>query len=189
MRVALLELLAFLIGAVPFSNLIARHRYGQDLRHVGTGTSTPANLQRLAGSRPALVAGALELSKGVVAPLLIGTDRPILAATAGGLAVAGHAWSPFLHGQGGRGISTATGAMFVVAWPGAAFMCGCLAAGALTHRVLPFMRAATFALLPVLLVTGGPRALLTGAILTAPIGFKTTHEIYRRRLLHSFRRS
>jgi len=179
---------AYVIGAIPFSNVIARRQYGQDLRRIGTGTSTPANLHRVAGPRAAFVAGALELAKGAVVPALIGPDHTILAAAAGGLAVAGHNWSPFLRGHGGRGISTATGAMLVVAWPGAMFMCGCLAVGALTRRVLPFMRAAAFALLPVLLLLDGRRGLLIGAILTAPIGFKTTHEIYRRRLLRPFLR-
>lgn len=177
---------AYIIGAIPFSNIIARRRYGQDLRHSGTGTTTPANLHRIAGPRPALVAGTLEVAKGAVAPALVGLDRPILAAVAGGLAVMGHSWSPFLRGRGGRGISTATGALLVVAWPGAVFMCGCLAAGALTRRVLPIMRAATFALLPWLVLVDGKRGLFVGAILTAPIGFKTTHEIYRRRLLRPF---
>ncbi len=179
---------AYVIGAIPFSNIIARRHYGQDLRRSGTGATTPANLHRVAGPRPALVAGALELAKGAGASALVGPDRPILAAVAGGLAVMGHNWSPFLRGRGGRGLSTATGALLVVAWPAAVFMCGCLAAGALTRRVLPLMRAATFALLPVLVLVEGKRGLLIGAILMAPIGFKTTHEIYRRRLLRPFLR-
>jgi glycerol-3-phosphate acyltransferase PlsY len=175
--------LAYVIGAVPFSNLLA-HRYaGQDLRHAGTGTTTPANLHRIAGLRLAVLAGVLEVAKGMVGPVLIGSGRPVLAAVAGGLAVAGHNWSPFLRGRGGRGISTVTGALLVIAWPAAAFMAGCLVMGVLTRRVLPFMRAATFALLPVLAVIDGRRGLLVGAILVAPIGFKTTHEIVRRRLL------
>ncbi|NES28112.1 glycerol-3-phosphate acyltransferase [Micromonospora terminaliae] len=175
--------LAYLVGAVPFSNLVA-HRYaGLDLRHAGTGTTTPANLHRTAGLRPAVLAGVLEVAKGMVGPALIGPDRPLLAAVAGGLAVTGHNWSPLLRGRGGRGISTATGALLVVAWPGAVFMFGCLVMGILTRRVLVFMRAAAFALLPLLGLIDGRRGLLLGAILVGPIGFKTTHEIFRRRLL------
>jgi glycerol-3-phosphate acyltransferase PlsY len=180
--------LAYVIGAIPFSNVIARRYHGQDLRHSGTGTATPANLHRIAGPRPAILAGAIEVAKGAVGPVLVGFDRPVLAAVAGGLAVMGHNWSPFLRGRGGRGISTATGALLVVAWPGAVFMCGCLAVGVLARRVLPVMRAATFALLPVLVLVEGKQGLVVGAILTAPIGFKTTHEIYRRRLLRPLRR-
>jgi glycerol-3-phosphate acyltransferase PlsY len=180
--------LAYVVGAVPFSNIIARRYGGPDLRYAGTGTTTPANLRRVVGLRPAFLAGVLEVAKGTIGPALIGSDRPVLAAVAGGLAVTGHNWSPFLRGRGGRGISTATGALMIVAWPAAAFMGILLAAGALARRVLPVMRAATFALLPMLTVVDGTRGLLVGAILLAPIGVKTAHEICRRRLLQRFRR-
>ena len=58
-------------------------------------------LYRVAGFTPLAVAGVLDVAKGAVGPLLAGRDRPVLAAVAGGAAVAGHNWSPWLRGRAG----------------------------------------------------------------------------------------
>jgi glycerol-3-phosphate acyltransferase PlsY len=169
---------------------------GADLRTTGTGTATPTNLHRVAGLRLALLAGVLEMGKGVIGPLLIGRQHLVLAAVAGALAVVGHNWSPFLRGAGGRGISTVTGALWVVAWPGAVFMTLALLLGVYSarshdvadraHAVLPAMRVAVFALIPFLWLISGLQGLIVGAILVAPVGFKTVHEIFRRDLLRRY---
>ena len=91
----------------------------------------------------------LEVAKGSVGPLLAGRHRPTLAAAAGAAAVAGHNWSPFLRGAGGRGISPATGALLVSAPAGAAVVLGGLAAGRLAHQTALVSLAADLALVPV----------------------------------------
>ena len=96
--------------------------------------SRALSLHEVAGFGPLAVAGVLEVAKGSVGPLLAGRDRPALAAVAGGAAVAGHNWSPFLRGAGGRGISPATGALLVSAPTGAAVLLGGLAAGRLARQ-------------------------------------------------------
>ena len=84
-----------------------------------SGTS----LYRVAGFGPLAAAGVLEVAKGAVGPgLATGAGRPTVAALAAGAAVAGHNWSPFLRGAGGRGLSPALGALLVVAWPGAVLL-------------------------------------------------------------------
>jgi hypothetical protein len=49
------------------------------------------------------------------------------------------------------------------------------------------MRVGVFLLLPFLAVVDGLHGLIVGAILVAPIGFKTVHEINRRQLLRRVR--
>src|SRR4051794_12453048 len=120
---------SFALGAVPFSNIAARAKAGVDLRVVGNGTVSGTNLFHVAGFGPLAVAGVCDVAKGAVGPLLAGRDRPVLAAVAGGAAVAGHNWSPFLRGAGGRGISPAIGALAVSEWTGAALLLGALAVG------------------------------------------------------------
>ena len=120
---------AFLAGSIPFSNLAARRRAGVDLRDVGTGTVSGTSLYDVAGFGPLAAAGVCDVAKGAVGPLLAGRDRPVLAAVAGGLAVAGHNWSPFLRGAGGRGFAPSLGALGVNAWPGVPVMLGGLVAG------------------------------------------------------------
>ncbi len=118
MNVAGILLLSFVAGSVPFANIAARHVRGVDLRTVGPGTVSGTSLYRVAGFWPLAVAGCFDLAKGALGPLLAG-DRVVVAAFAGGFAVVGHNWSPFLRGAGGRGIAPALGALLVTAWPGA----------------------------------------------------------------------
>src|SRR5437660_880085 len=86
-----------------------------------------ARLTVAAGFRVLAVAGVLDVAKGAVGPLLAGRDRPALAAAAAAAGVAGHNWSPFLRGAGGRGISPAIGALLAGAPVGAAVLLGGLA--------------------------------------------------------------
>ena len=121
--------LAFGAGAVPFSNLAAKILRGVDLRTVGTGTVSGTGLYRVAGVGPLVAAGLLEVAKGAVGPALCGPGRPRMAAFASAAAVAGHNWSPFLRGAGGRGISPAIGALLVTSPAGSAALLGGMAAG------------------------------------------------------------
>jgi glycerol-3-phosphate acyltransferase PlsY len=174
-------LVSYVVGAVPFSQIVARLTAGTDLRLVGTGTVSPLNLRRAAGVRPAVVAGIFEVVKGTAGPLLVGADRQGFAALAGALAVTGHVWSPFLKGAGGRGLATATGALMVAVWPGAVVMCTGLIVGVITRRVVPAMGVALFALLPVVLWMDTIIGMLAATLIMVPIGAKTGIVIYQRR--------
>jgi len=154
---------AFVCGSVPFSNIAARLVRGVDLRDVGTGTVSGTALHEVAGFGPLAVACVLEVAKGSVGPLLAGRQRPELGALAGAAAVAGHDWSPFLRGAGGRGISPATGALLVSAPTGAAVLLGGLAAGRLVRQTALVSLAADLALVPVALRLHGRRGALAAA--------------------------
>jgi acyl phosphate:glycerol-3-phosphate acyltransferase len=175
--------LAYLIGSIPLSQVVARTR-GVDLAVVGSRAVSPSNLYRTVGRWPAIIAGALELAKGALAAAVpVALGRPGLAAAAGALAVAGHNWSPFLRGAGGRGLSPATGALMVACWPGAAVMCLGLAVGTALRRVIPAMGFALVALVPVVLLTRGPAGAIAVATIVTPIGVKTAVLLRRRRLM------
>jgi glycerol-3-phosphate acyltransferase PlsY len=161
--------LAYLAGSIPFSNLAARRFRGVDLREVGAGTVSGSALYRVAGFVPVAVAGSLDVAKGAVGPLLAGGERPVLAALAGGAAVAGHDWSPFLGGAGGRGLSPAMGALAVNAWPGVAVLGAGLAGGRLARRTSVGCFVSYLVLVPVLARTHGRRGALAGAAVLAPI--------------------
>lgn len=168
MNAAAVLVLAYLAGAIPFSNLLARRLRGVDLRHTGTGTVSGTGLYRVAGFGPLAVAGILDIAKGATGPLLAG-DRGTLAALAGGVAVTGHAWSVFLRGAGGRGISPSIGALLVVAWPGAALLLAGLAAGRLLHHTALVSFVADLLLVPLLAATRGATGALAGAVLLVPL--------------------
>src|SRR5262245_43325019 len=120
---------AIVVGSIPFSNIVSRLAVGKDLREVGTGTVSPTNVYRIAGTPPFAVACLLEFSKGAICAMLTRRSQPGLAAAVGGLIVVGHNWSPFLRGAGGRGVLPATGFLLVTAPPGAALFGGAVAVG------------------------------------------------------------
>jgi glycerol-3-phosphate acyltransferase PlsY len=105
-------ILAFFLGSLPFSVWIGRVTTGEDIRKYGDHNPGATNVLR-AGSRAGfLLAMALDISKGA---LLIGLayqvwgiqDWRIVPVTLA--PVAGHAFSPFLGGKGGKALATAFG--------------------------------------------------------------------------------
>jgi acyl phosphate:glycerol-3-phosphate acyltransferase len=184
--------LAFLAGAVPFSNLVARHRRGVDLRETGTGTVSGTALYRVAGFRWLAFAGICDVAKGALGPLLL-LDHPVVAGIAGGLAVAGHNWSPFLRGHGGRGVAPALGSLLVNAWPGAVLLLVALVVGRAFRQTGLGSFLGEVALTPVLVVTNGTSGAVAGGAIAAPMLVKRvvgnsrprepSGRVYLRRLL------
>ena len=171
MRVTLILGCSYLVGAIPFSNIAARRTRGVDLRHVGSGTVGGTALYRVAGFVPLAVAGVFDVSKGAVGPALAG-DRPFLAAAAGGAAVAGHNWSPFLRGAGGRGVAPALGALLVNAWPGAVLLLVAMIVGKWAGETGVGTLVALVALVPVLGWAYGTSAAVAGGAVAAPMLIK-----------------
>jgi len=161
---------AYLAGAVPFAQLLARNRHGVDLRRHGTGTVSATGLGQVAGSGPLVCAGVLDLAKGAVGPLLAGPRRrPTLATLAGGMAVSGHNWSPLLAGAGGRGISPALGALAVTAPAGSFVLLGGVGLGRALRQTGLGALASYVALVPTLRRLGGRPAAGAGAAVLVPI--------------------
>ena len=164
-------LVSFLAGSIPFSNLMARWRRGVDLRDTGTRTASGTNLYRVAGFPALAVAGICDVAKGAVGPLLALHD-PMLGAVAGGFVVAGHNWSPFLRGHGGRGIAPALGALLVNAWPGAVLFLAVLVLGKFAGQTGLGGFVAAVVLAPALAITNGATGAVAGAAVAAPMLLK-----------------
>jgi glycerol-3-phosphate acyltransferase PlsY len=159
----------FVAGAVPFSNLMARWRAGVDLRSVGTGTVSGTGLQHVAGTGPLVVTGLFEVAKGAVGPVLAGRAHPAAAALAGAIAVAGHNWSPWLRGAGGRGISPAMGALLVSAPAGSLVLLAGLAIGRLAGETALGSLAADAVLVPIVSRAHGRPAGRAAAAVLVPM--------------------
>jgi glycerol-3-phosphate acyltransferase PlsY len=160
---------AVAVAGIPFTNLAARVLKGVDLRDVGTGTVSGTGLYQVAGFGPLAVAGVLEVAKGAVGPLLAGTGSPALRAAAAGAAVAGHNWSPWLGGAGGRGLSPAIGALGVTAPAAAATVLAGLAGGRLAGDTAMGSLVADVAAVPVARRAHGDRAAWAAAAVVVPI--------------------
>lgn len=161
-------LVSFLAGAIPFSNLVARWTRGVDLRRTGTGTVSGTSLYRIAGFPALAGAGICDVAKGALGPLLL-VHHPLLAGIAGGCAVAGHNWSPFLGGHGGRGIAPALGSLLVNAWPGAVLLLAALVLSRTVRQTGLGSFVAEAAMTPVLLVTNGTSGAVAGGAIAAPM--------------------
>jgi acyl phosphate:glycerol-3-phosphate acyltransferase len=105
---------AFVIGAVNPATILARV-LGKDLRGVGSGNPGATNAGRVLGVRWGVLVGVLDVLKGLVPVLLAQHLLGTVTALVVGLAVVlGHIWSPFLKGQGGKGVATSLGAILAV---------------------------------------------------------------------------
>lgn len=157
------------VAAIPFSGVLARFLRGVDLRATGSGTVSGTGLYRVAGFGPLVVGGVLDVAKGSVGTLLAGRDRPALQALAAGAAVAGHNWSPFLGGAGGRGLSPALGALLLPAPEGSAVLLAGLAIGKLAGATSVGALVADGLLIPLLCRTRGSRGALLGTAVVVPM--------------------
>jgi glycerol-3-phosphate acyltransferase PlsY len=165
----LVLVIALLVGAIPFSGMAAWRLRRVDLREYGSGTVSGSGLYRVAGFGPMALAGILDVGKGSVGPLLAGHGRPELAALAGGLAVVGHNWSPFLRGAGGRGFSPSLGALLVLGWPGALMLLAVFLLGLAVRQAGLGMFVAMLALTPMLAALQGVDGVWTGLALAVPM--------------------
>ena len=142
---------AYLLGSIPFAQVIGRIR-GIDLRLVGSGNVGAGNLTRVAGWPWGLVAGLCDGLKGLLPVLLaqnVGFGKGA-AGMVGLMAVIGHNWSIFMRGRSGRGLATSVGMLAVLdpvllvwttGWSVAGWKIGGGVAGFLGWGLLPIVSA------------------------------------------------
>ena len=109
-------LAAYLMGSIPFAQLLSKRR-GIDLRRVGSGNVGATNVLRTLGVRPAVLAMMLDAVKGTLAVLVAqrltnGVAAPVIAGLA---SMIGHVYPVWLRFRGGKGVATAAGAFAVLA--------------------------------------------------------------------------
>ena len=109
---------AYLLGAVPFGLLLARHIAGLDVRAAGSGNIGATNVARSAGRGLGVATLVLDALKGA-APVLVGrfvldAPTPVVAA-AGAAAVLGHVFPIYLKFRGGKGVATGLGVFLALA--------------------------------------------------------------------------
>lgn len=109
----LLVSLAFLCGSLPLSLWLGRMALGVDIRRFGDGNPGATNVLRAGGRSWGLLAMLLDGLKGAipvgVAHFALGSEGLALAAVAVAPPL-GHAFSPFLRGQGGKAVAAVFGA-------------------------------------------------------------------------------
>jgi len=123
-RAAVIAVVGYLLGSVPFAVIVSKVFWGIDVRRHGSGNTGATNVLRVFGVAPGVLVLVLDAMKGAAAvlfaqslafsaPGVFAADwLPVLGATA---AIAGHVFSPFLGWRGGKGVATAAGVIVVIA--------------------------------------------------------------------------
>jgi glycerol-3-phosphate acyltransferase PlsY len=159
LAIALLWAGAYLLGGIPVGWLMGRAA-GVDLRQVGTGKIGTSNLFHTVGLLPAAFVGPAQFGQGLVPVLaadLLGAPAWV-AGGAGLAAVVGNGWPIYFRYNGGRGVGTATGAIFLWSPVGVAFVPLLLAVSGIGHRSGLGVLVAYLGLPAVLILARAPTA-------------------------------
>ena len=167
---AVVAVLGYLLGSIPFGVLITRFAGVGDVRKIGSGNIGATNVLRTGRKDLAAATLLLDGGKGAAAVGLAwwafhdAETRWVFVALAGGGAFLGHLFPVWLRFRGGKGVATFFGTLLAAAWPvgllaGAtwiamAFLLRWSSLAALTAAALaPVFAFATDAPLPILYLT------------------------------------
>jgi glycerol-3-phosphate acyltransferase PlsY len=107
---------SYLLGATPTSYITGKLARGIDLREHGSKNLGATNVYRILGWKYAIPVALFDIAKGAV-PVLLAPETPYrwLPLAAGGAAVLGHMFSPYVSFKGGKGVATAAGMFLALA--------------------------------------------------------------------------
>lgn len=129
LNLIIIVILAYLVGSIPTSILIARGVKGIDIRQHGSGNAGGTNVFRVLGWKYGVLTIILDALKGAVAVILIARlylgnfpfpnatpfdDFTLVQIIAGLVAVVGHIWTIFAGFKGGKGIATSLGFLIAI---------------------------------------------------------------------------
>jgi acyl phosphate:glycerol-3-phosphate acyltransferase len=110
---------AYALGSVPTSYLVARWVRGIDLREHGSGNLGATNAFRVLGWRAAVPVMLVDVAKGWVPaalfPLWDGSGLLAWALAYGTAAIVGHVLSMWVGFRGGKGVATSAGVFLALA--------------------------------------------------------------------------
>ena len=164
---------AYLIGSIPFSFLVARAFGVEDVRRVGSGNVGATNVLRNAGKAAGALALLLDIGKGAAATALAGRLAPgeaALPAVAAVAAVIGHMYPVWLRFEGGKGVATGLGAFAPLAPKAAVAALAVFAVVAAATRYVSLGSiGAGLVLAALVLAARGPDPVALAAALTAAL--------------------
>lgn len=127
----------YLIGAFPTGRIIAKH-YGVAIETVGSGNVGATNVARTIGKKAGLLTLIVDMLKGLLSTTIAFalTDGNTFPALAACTVVLGHCYSIPGHLKGGKGVSTAFGAILCLSpWTATAGLIAFIAVMASTRIV------------------------------------------------------
>lgn len=135
-KFALVALIGYLLGSIPFGLIISKQKAKIDIRQYGSGKTGGTNVLRTLGRKAFLMVATLDVLKGamavVIAGLIVRQDFMVLGnlgylglifaqVTAALAAMVGHIWPVFVKFKGGRGVATFFGGLIALYPPAGLF--------------------------------------------------------------------
>ncbi len=117
MTIAILTIIAYLFGAIPFGLLVAKSR-GVDIREQGSGNIGATNVFRVLGKGLGIFTFVLDALKGFIPAFvfpMIGNLDGDYGVLFGLVAILGHSFPVYLKFKGGKGVATSAGMLLGVA--------------------------------------------------------------------------
>ncbi|MGM0844820.1 MAG: glycerol-3-phosphate 1-O-acyltransferase PlsY [Bacillota bacterium] len=112
MVIALIIVLAYLLGSIPSGLIIGKAFFGKDIREHGSGNLGGTNSFRTLGIKAGMVVTIMDILKGTAAVLLpILFDSELHMLIAGVAAVIGHMYPVFANFRGGKAVATSGGVL------------------------------------------------------------------------------
>ena len=181
LTLALVAVLAYLLGSIPFGVVITRLMGLGDLRAIGSGNIGATNVLRTGNKGAAAATLVLDAAKGGVAVLiaraLTAEDGAQLAALASFL---GHLFPVWLGFRGGKGVATHLGTLLALAWPAGLLACAVWLATAAAFRYSSLAALVAVASAPIwLAVTGGAQAVVLAVLLGALVWWRHRENLAR----------
>jgi len=118
MKLSLLMLAAYLIGAIPCGVVLTRLVGAGDVRKSGSGNIGATNVYRVAGRKLGVLTLVGDTLKGllpVLAAVLFANLRPEEVALVAAATFLGHLYPVYIGFKGGKGVATALGIYLVLA--------------------------------------------------------------------------
>ncbi len=133
MKIVLISIIAYLVGAIPFGLIFGKLK-GVDPRRLGSKNIGATNVLRTAGPVPAIFTLIFDLSKGGLAVLLARLLHAEPSWIPGLFAIIGHNFPVYLGFRGGKGVATSIGTMLVLHPPAGIIVIGIWIAVALITK-------------------------------------------------------
>ncbi len=135
MQPLLALLIGLALGSIPFGLVLTKAAGLGDIRGIGSGNIGATNVLRTGNKPLAFATLVLDAGKGAAAVGIAGwLLGPVWAPMAGLAAVISHMHPVWLGFKGGKGVATALGTFWAIAWPIGVVACLAWLAGAALSR-------------------------------------------------------
>ncbi|OUW49241.1 MAG: acyl-phosphate glycerol 3-phosphate acyltransferase [Candidatus Pelagibacter sp. TMED196] len=125
MEVLIIFLFSYLLGSVPFGLILTKIFLKKDIRKIGSKNIGATNVLRTGNKLIAILTLLLDISKGGVTVLVTKIYFPDLIYLSGLGAFLGHIFPVWLKFNGGKGVATYLGILFILSSKLALFFCLC----------------------------------------------------------------